>query len=400
MDTLKQRAAAEIKRLGPRLKAVSLAIHAHPELAFEEHRAAGALMRLVRSAGFRVERGVGGLPTAFRAVAPAQKGAGRGAAGPTIAFLAEYDALPGIGHACGHNLIGVASCGAAMAMARVLPRTLPGRVVVIGTPAEERGGGKIRLAKRGVFRGVAAAMMVHPSNTTEVIKRALAMIPVRVEFFGRAAHAAASPERGVNALDALVLTFSGINALRQHLSPDARIHGIVTHGGQVPNIIPDYAAGRWLIRALRMADALRLRDRVRACAEGAAAATGARLRMTIEEEIYEPFEPNRALAELFRANLARLGMRAEAGREDREIGSSDIGNVSQRVPTIHPALAISPRHVPIHTPQFAKVAGSRRGLDGMLTAATALAWTALDLLADPAALRRVRAEHAACHRSA
>jgi metal-dependent amidase/aminoacylase/carboxypeptidase family protein len=186
-----------------------------------------------------------------------------------------------------------------------------------------------------------------------------------------------------------------VKALRQHLTSDARVHGIVTHGGRAANIIPDYAAGRWLIRALSMADAMRLLGRVKACAEGAAAATGARLKMTIEEEVYEPFQPNRMFADLFRANLALLGVRAEAGREDREIGSSDIGNVSQLVPTIHPALAISPKQIPIHTPQFAKIAGSPRGLKGMLTATQALAFTAIDLLTNPEALRRIRAEHRA-----
>lgn len=380
---LKQRVQAEVDRLTPELLDTSRFLHANPELAYEEHKAAEHLTAVLERHGFVVARGVAGLPTAFLARA--------GSGGPRIAFLAEYDALPGLGHACGHNLIGTASLGAGLAVKAILHRAA-GEVLVLGCPAEEKGGGKIDLVNAGLFAGVDAAMLVHPSNRTEMVKLALGMRELSVEFFGKASHAAASPEQGVNALDAVVLGYTGIGALRQQVRPDARIHGIIIHGGRAPNIIPDYAAARFYVRALDLAYLDELFKRVVACFEAAARATGCRVQITSAGKDYHPYKPVHALAELFRRNLESLGEVVDQGPVDRELGSTDVGNVSQVVPTIQPMLQIAPREVTCHMAAFAEAAISTAGERGMLLAAKAMAMTAADLLAQPAALARVSAE--------
>ncbi len=384
---LKKQVQAEVDRLTPDLLAVSRFLHANPELAYEEHRAAERLTAVLEQHGFAVARGVAGLPTAF--TGRAASGTGSGA--PRIAFLAEYDALPGLGHACGHNLIGTASLGAALAVKTILDRT-PGEVLLVGCPAEEKGGGKIPLVESGVFSGTAAAMLVHPSNRTEMVKLALGMRELTVEYFGKASHAAASPEQGINALDAVVLAYTGISALRQQVRPDARIHGIITHGGQAPNIIPDYAAARFYVRALDLAYLEDLFRRVVSCVEAAAQATGCRVKITPAGCDYHPYKPVYSLAELFQRNLESLGEAVDQGPVDRELGSTDVGNVSQVVPTIQPMLQISPREVTCHMAAFAEAAISETGHRAMVQAAKAMAMTAVDLLADAANLARVAAE--------
>ncbi len=383
---LKDEVIKEVDRLAGELVATSRFLHQHPELAYEEREAAGRLTALLKARGFEVTEGAGGLPTAFLARA----GAGRPSA--TIAFLAEYDALPSLGHACGHNLIAASSIGAALALQPVLP-ALKGQVLVIGCPAEENGGGKIALVKAGLFAGIDAALLVHPSNRTELFKCALAMRAVRVEYFGKSSHAAAAPHLGVNALDAALLAFANINALRQQLREDARIHGVITDGGRAPNIIPDYAAARFYIRALDL-DYLRdLYRRVVACFDAAAQATGARLAVHEEGEEYQPMKFNRALGGVFRANLEVLGERVEQSPEDQELGSTDVGNVSQVVPTIQPTIALTERpEVVCHTAAFAEAAGGPAGDRALLLAAKTLALTALDLLDDPACLQQVQEE--------
>jgi len=381
--SLKEQVQVEIDRLAPELLEVSQFLHANPELAYEEHRAAERLTGVLERHGFAVAREVAGLATAFTA----RTGSGK----PQIAFLAEYDALPGLGHACGHNIIGTASLGAALAVKTVLDR-LPGEVLLVGCPAEEKGGGKIDLAAAGIFAGIDAAMLVHPSNRTEMVKLALGMREFSVEFFGKASHAAASPEKGINALDAAVLSYTGIGVLRQQVRSDARIHGIITHGGQAPNIIPDYAAVRFFVRALDLAYLDELSRRAVACFEAAAQATGCRVQITPATKDYHPYKPVYGLAELFQRNLESLGETVDQGPLDKELGSTDVGNVSQVVPTIQPMLKISPREVTCHMAAFAEAAGSERGQQAMLAAARALAMTAVDLLAEPGNLARVAAE--------
>jgi len=386
LDAQKQAVIQEVDRLRPELFEVSRFLHAHPELAFEEIQAAEFLMRTMEAHGFSVERGVAGLPTAFTATYASGKG-------PTIAFLAEYDALPEIGHACGHNLIATGSTGAALAL-KALVGEVPGRILLVGCPAEEKGGGKIPLVESGLFRRVDAAMLFHPSNRTEMVKKALGMRDVQVEFFGRSSHAAATPYLGINALDAVILAFNNINALRQHVRPDARIHGIITHGGKAPNIIPDHAAALFYVRALDRGYLDELYEKVLGCFEAAASATGASYHVKRAGHDYHPHKINYTLAQLFRQNLEALGGEVDQGPEDENLGSTDVGNVSQVVPTIQPTIAICGPKVSCHMPEFAVASASRDGEGGMLLAARALALTGLDLLRDQDALRRVKGEFA------
>ena len=375
-----------VDRVADELVATSRFLHQHHELAYEEREAAQRLTALLKGRGFEVIEGAGGLPTAFLARAGVERPSA------TIAFLAEYDALPSLGHACGHNLIAAGSIGAALALEPFLT-ALGGQVQVIGCPAEERGGGKIALVKAGLFAGIDAALLVHPSNKNEIFKCALAMRALQVEFFGKSSHAAAAPHLGINALDVVLLSFTNLNALRQQLRGDARIHGIITDGGRAPNIIPDYAAARFYIRALDLDYLHDLHRRVVACLEAAAQATGARVVIHDEGEEYHPMRFNRALGRLFQTNLEALGEQVEQTPEDQELGSTDVGNVSQVVPTIQPTIALTDRpEVVCHTVAFAEAAGGPPGDRALLLAAKTLAMTALDLFADPACLQRVRKE--------
>lgn len=386
LDPLKQALIEEVDRLSPELLQISRSLHANPELAFEEYQAAELLIRTLEEHGFSLERGVARLTTAFTASYASGEG-------PTIAFLAEYDALPGMGHACGHNLIASASVGAALALKSRLDQ-VPGRVLLVGCPAEEKGGGKIPLVEAGLFQWVDAAMLVHPSNRTEMVKKALGMRDVQVEFFGKAAHAAALPYLGINALDAVILTFNNINALRQQLRSDVRIHGVITHGGKAPNIIPDYAAALFYVRALDMGYLEELYQKVLGCFEAAASATGTTYQVKRAGHDYHPHKINYSLAQLFRQNLEALGAEVDQGPEDVELGSTDVGNVSQVVPTLQPTITICGPKVSCHMPEFAVASGSSAGEEGMLLAARAMALTGLDLLRDRDALDRVKAEFA------
>lgn len=384
--SLKDEIIATADRLSDTLSAVSRFLHQHPELAYEERESARYLTSLLKTHGFDVTEGVGGLPTAFVARTGVEHPS------VTVAFLAEYDALPSLGHACGHNLIAAGSVGAALALQPLLP-ALGGQVLVVGCPAEEKGGGKIALVKAGLFADVDAALLVHPSNRTEIFKSALAMRALHIEFFGKASHAAAAPHLGINALDAMVLAFTNLNALRQQIRDDARIHGIITDGGRAPNIIPDYTAARFCIRSLDLDHLRDLHGRVVACIEAAAKATGATVTIHDEGEEYHPMRCNRALGTLFRANLEALGERVEQTPEDQDLGSTDVGNVSQVVPTIHPTIALTDQlDIVCHSSAFAEAAGGPTGDKATLLAAKALAMTAVDLFTDPAARRQIQEE--------
>jgi amidohydrolase len=384
MAALKERVVAEVDARRQALVDLADAIHARPELGFQEFEAAALLTGLLAENGFRVEQGAAGLETAFVATLDG------GTPGPTVAFLAEYDALAGLGHACGHNLIAAAAAGAGLALKAVLPE-LAGQIRVIGTPAEEGGGGKALMVDAGLFDGIDAAMMIHPAGENLVGRLALTAYPVAIKFYGKAAHAAADPDLGINALDALLLTFNAINALRQHLRDDVRIHGIVAHGGQAPNIVPDYAEGRFSIRALDTPYAAEVVEKVRACARGAALATGARLEFEQTGPRYDARWPNARLVALFQGNLESLGRQVQVASGDERMGSSDIGNVSQVVPAIHPYVAIGPESIIGHSAEFRDASASPAGHRGMLDGAKALAMTAVDLLAEPANLAAARA---------
>jgi amidohydrolase len=390
LETLKTRAAEAVDRMAEDLWSLALRIHANPELAYKEEKAAAWLTEFLERCGCRVERGVGGLPTAFRAEVP---GSGPG---PMVAIMAEYDALPNIGHACGHNVIATAGtgAGAALAAAGLSALPFPGRAVVIGTPAEEGGAGKVRLLEAGVFRDVDVAMMIHPRCGTRLWRPTLGLAKVKVEYFGQAAHAASWPWRGVNALNAVIGLFNALDAMRQQMRPDARMHGIITVGGQQANIIPEYTAAEFYLRALDKTYLEEVRQRFEAAADGAARATGCQVQVTFDPTIHDPLKPNFTMLDLFGKNLARIGFPVDPEDSEAGYGSTDAGNVSQVLPTIHPYIRISPDGVPGHSREFTEAAGSPLARAGMLAAAKALAMTALDLLADPDMVRAAKEEFA------
>jgi amidohydrolase len=382
MSAVKDLIATAVERLGDDLESLSRRIHDNPELGYQEVKAAGWLTEFLEGQGFKVERGVGGVETAFRASIETGEG-------PTIAILCEYDALPAIGHACGHNVIATAGAGAGAALAAVRDRLPKGRIHVIGTPAEEGGAGKVRLIRGGVFKDVDVAMMIHGWDKWIVHQDLLGIVRVTFEFTGKAAHAAADPFEGINALDAVIQTFNSISMLRQQVRPDARIHGIVTSGGAAPNIIPEFAAALFYVRAKSLDYMWQLQKRVIACAEGAARATGCTLKVIEHDSAYEPMKRNETLLEVFRANMQRVGAPESPEVKDR-LGSSDIGNVSQVIPTIQPLVKIAPEGTPIHSRAFEAAAVSPLAREGMLAAAKVMAMTTLDLLADPRLVERAQ----------
>ncbi len=374
-------------------------IHAHPELNYQEFYSSDALAGFLEKHGLAVERGIGGVETAFRATIP-----GGGGDGPTIAVLAEYDALPEIGHGCGHNLIAMAAMGAALGL-KANAQDLPGRVVVIGTPAEEGGGGKIRLLKARVFDGVDATLSSHPFSNRTIIPGtapkgeswSLAMVGYRYMYHGRAAHAAAAPEAGINALNAVIHLFTGIDALRQHLRDDVRIHGVITDGGTAPNVVPEFAAANFMLRSR---DGRYLSDevvgKVRQVAEGAAAMTGARLDIEEFYPFYENVQPNVTLAQAMAANAQALGIRLDEPVPGRpgSGASTDFGNVSQAMPAFELRYAVSETPVPSHTRQMQETAVTDLALSNALLVAKTLSLTASDLLRDATLVKAAKAEYA------
>ncbi len=368
------------------LWALALAIHADPELRFEEYRAAARLSAYLEDRGFALTRGVSNLPTAFLADRPAVD-----AKKPSVSFLSEYDALPGLGHACAHNIIGVASAAAGAALKEALGPE-HGSVAVFGTPGEEGGGGKALMAQTGMFQGVGAAMMMHPSDETRVEARFLALSELRFHFRGRAAHASVAPEQGVNALDALVITFNAVSSLRQQLCQSDRVHGVITEGGDVPNVIPERASGWFFVRSDTLEGLSELLSRVIACAQGAAKSTGAKLKIEKHPITYAPLRLNPPLASLFRKNLNQLGVHEPDSPPPLRMGSSDVGNASQHTPTIHPQIQMVPSGVSAHTREFAEASAGEEGRRVLLAGAKALAMTGADFLLDEGARGEVEAE--------
>ncbi|HSZ11964.1 MAG TPA: M20 family metallopeptidase [Rhizomicrobium sp.] len=385
MDALKKDVAAAIDGMREELLALSHAIHGEPELALEEYKAAARLTGAVEAHGLTVQREAFGLATAFAAEF--------GERGPTIAILSEYDALPGIGHACGHNIIATAGLGAAMALAKLGGR-MKGRVRYMGTPAEERFGGKEMMAREGAFERIDAAMMMHPSSMNLVTMPSIAISEVEVIYHGKSAHASAMPYRGVNALDAVVTAYQSIAQLRQHIKNSERIHGIITEGGLAANIVPERAACRFYVRAADAHELATLRLRVQACFDAGALATGCRAEVHWGATDYLDIKTNWPMAESYVRNTEALG------REFFPLeklpacyaGSTDMGNVSHRVPSIHPMLAVAPPGVIIHNPEFARWAASDKGDAAVIDGAKSLAFTALDLMNDAELMERVTAD--------
>lgn len=383
---LKEKVCTEIDNLSERLIAVSKEIHENPELNFKEFKASKLLASKLEEEQFEVDLGVANLETAIKAVHPKKQ------AGPSIAILAEYDALPEVGHGCGHNLIAAAALGAALGLGKI-KHELPGTLIFLGTPAEEGGGGKVHMINAGLFNGIDAALMFHPSATyTDTGVKGLAMTEVKIEFYGQTAHAASDPENGINALDAVIQTFNGINALRQHITSDARIHGIITDGGVKPNIVPDYAAASFYVRALDDSYCEKLLKKVENCAKGAAFSTGADMNFERIEPSYKSRNMNRTMGKAFLENLKLIKEPLRPIPKGKNFGSSDIGNVSKIVPTIHPYVAISEKSMPGHSKEFTKAAISEKGQHAMLVAAKALAMTAIDLYTNSEMMKQVKEE--------
>ena len=372
MDIVKSQICSEVDSLAQDMYGISEFLKANPETAYQEHKACEYLSRVLKDKGFVVEKGVGQVETAFLA-APDTDQTSR----PTVAFLAEYDALPKIGHGCGHNMIAAASLGAAIALKNVL-KIDSGGLVVVGTPAEEGGGGKVRLAQAGVFDDMDLAMMFHPGSINIAGKDMLGRIKFKMEFFGRTSHASGSPDKGINALDAMVAAYSNINAIRQHLRPDGRIHGIITQGGDAPNIIPDYAAGLFYVRAGSRSYRDEIFERVINCARGAAMAIGSEYKIEIDPPKMDPMNRNAVLESAFTANMEVLGITPDP--DDGRRGSSDIGNLSHYLPAMHPVLAIAEPEIPGHSVEFREATTSERGRQTLLDAAKVLAMTASDYL--------------------
>ncbi|TXG92582.1 M20 family peptidase [Rhodococcus rhodnii] len=357
------------------LVALSRALHAEPELAFEEFRACERITNLLRRLGFEVRTGVAGLPTAF----DARFGSGD----LEIAVLAEYDALPGIGHACGHNIIAASAVGAGHALARVAD-VLGITVRVIGTPAEETGGGKVLMLHRGVFDSVAAAVMVHPGPVDIVGAVSLALADVAVEFRGVETHASAAPELGRNAADAATVAQVAVGLLRQHLASDQQIHGIVSDGGDAPNIVPARSEMLYYLRARSAESLADLTRRVEAAFAGAALATGCTHSVRTVSPTYEELSPDAVLAAAYRDEIAALGRTPipAAAEESRPLGSTDMGNVTRVVPGIHPIIGVESGGAVTHQPQFAAAcvgpSAERAIVDGALALAGAIARVATD----------------------
>ena len=363
---------------------LSHSIHSHPEENFAEHHAHDLLTDALDGLGFSVVRGAYGLPTAFEA----KKGTGR----PTVAVFCEYDALPGIGHACGHNIIAAAGIGAAIGAAAVADE-LGGGLVVLGSPAEEGGGGKVFMIERGALDDIDAAMMIHPADVDLRWMTTIAIQQLKITFNGEAAHAAAHPWDGRNALDAEVLGYMNVAALRQHIRPEERIHGIFTDGGDKPNIVPATASMHWFIRAANLERLEALKPRVLAALVAGADASGCTVETEWIEPAYADLLRNRSFEELYATNSAELGRKVhEPGVNGDVVGSTDMGNVSHVVPSIHPMLAVSPPGVGIHTPAFADCAASASGDDGVLDGAKAMAMTIVDLWTSSEALNSIAAD--------
>jgi amidohydrolase len=375
-DAAKQRAQRTIGERKGQLAALSLAIHDEPELCFEEGRAAERVAAMLEETGFEVERGAYGLDTAVRA----QVGSGP----LSIVVCAEYDALPAVGHACGHNLIAAAAVGAGAGLAGVADH-LGLRVTVLGTPAEEGGGGKVLLLERGAFEGAHAAMMVHPWPEDRLSAACLAVDHFEVRYTGRAAHASASAHQGVNAADAMVVAQVAIGLLRQQLQPGDQVHGIVTKGGDAPNIVPEETIGRFMVRSRTLDGLALLRPRVARCFEAGALATGSSLEMRDLAPTYSHFEPDEGLLASWRHNAEELGRRYRADERGDALPtiSTDMANVSLALPSIHPLVGIDAHGAVNHQAEFAAACVGPSAEQAIVDGAVAMAWTAIDAASDP-----------------
>lgn len=361
--------AVELKQ---ELKELSEYIFENPELGHEEFKAYKAHVELLKKHGFEVEEEYIGIKTAFKATFDSGK------EGPSIGFLSEYDALPGIGHGCGHNLLGATNTGAGIVLSKLI-KDIKGKVIVFGTPAEETSGAKVDMTEQGAFDDIDIAMEVHPGSKHYKSGASLAMEAIQFTFKGKPAHAAAYPEKGINALDAAINTFVSINALRQHTQSTARIHGIIKEGGKAANIVPDLAVAQFYVRATTKTYLNELVDKVKNCARGAALAAGAKLEITNYESSYDNLVTNNTLSEAYCQSLRNMGVE-EIYDSRSSYGSLDVGNVSHVVPTIHPYFGICQEEIPAHTIEFAEATKTEMAYESMTQTMGALVLTAIDIL--------------------
>tara|TARA_B100000700_G_scaffold2485_1_gene2997 strand:+ start:147 stop:1328 length:1182 start_codon:yes stop_codon:yes gene_type:complete len=374
----KKEICSYIDSIAPELIELSHSIHAQPELAYEEHFAHQCLTKTLSEKGLEVEKGAYELDTAFEANA--------GSSGPIIALLCEYDALPGIGHACGHNIIAAAGIGAGLA-ASEFTEPFNGRLRILGTPAEEGGGGKVKMLNKGAFDSVEAVLMIHPADADLPNISSLAVQQLKATYTGKAAHAAAAPEKGINALDGAVLGYMGVAALRQHIAPDERLHGIFTNGGQKANIVPETAEAIWYARSSTMERLEILKARLVETLYGGARSAGCDIQIEWVNEPYAEVLDNTPLLEAYMKNSESVGRVIKAADDDGVVGSTDLGNVSHVVPSIHPMVKVAPKGTAIHTVDFEKCAKSEEGDKGLLDSAKSLAMTVLDCWNDPSLLK-------------
>lgn len=387
----REKIIAYVEKQLPAYQQIAREIHARPEVSNYEFFACERLSEQLKQEGFEVTVGAAGHRTGFDARYRGSK------PGPVVVFLAEYDALGGLGHGCGHNLFGATSALAAAALRQVIDET-GGEVRVYGTPGEEggeNGSAKGSFVREGYLRDVDAALCVHPGAGAHCLTtKSLGCAPVDIEFWGKAAHAASSPQDGINALDGLILTYNGLNALRQHLTSDVRIHGIIVSGGDAPNIVPEYAKAKFYLRAATAPRLEAVYQKAVRVVEGAAAMTGAKGRLQPYQNRVENTVVTPAFDALYQKHLEEFGEHVRPTTEQDEMGSSDVGNISQVVPTIQPHITICEAGIPAHSEAFRDAACSERGLSSIGLGAKVLALTALDLLNDPALLARIKEEHA------
>lgn len=367
----KQTATQVFDAVEKELQSISEWLYENPELAYQEHDSSRRLARFLDANGFDVTLPAYGLETAFEANA--------GSSGPRVVICAEYDALPDVGHACGHNIIATAALGAGAAVVGMTD-DLGIRVTVLGTPAEEGGGGKVELIDAGAFEDCAAAMMVHPSPRDVADPNFLAINGFRVEYFGKESHASFAPQVGINALDAQIQGYNNVSTLRQHFVADDRAHGMISHGGVAPNIIPAYTASEWLVRAATGERLEELTTKVKACFEAAATATGCRVEITKTHHTYIDMVNNPVMAGLYVANAASLGRKVPTREEAGETSaaSSDMGNVSHVVPSIHPGISIETTAIN-HQPEFADATVTPSGREALRDGALGMAHTIIDM---------------------
>lgn len=374
----------QLDNVKERLWEMSDYLYEHPELGDQEFESSQLLIDFLKDHHFQIDTGIAGRPTAFKATYKGEK------PGPVIAFLAEYDALPGVGHGCGHNLIGTMSCGAGVILSKVIDE-IGGTVIVFGTPAEETNGAKVPMSEQGIFDGVDVALMVHPEGDSYASGQSLAMDAIQYAYTGKSAHAASAPEKGINALDSVIQLFNGINALRQHVPSDVRIHGIIAEGGKAANVVPDYAVAQFYIRANERQRVNEIVAKVNRIAEGAALMTGAKLEISNYELSYDNLITNQALSVTFNKNLEEItGKPINPPRG--EYGSIDMGNVSHVVPAIHPYISLGNPDLIPHTKEFADQTITEQGHQTLVNGALALAFTGYDVLTNQSLLKAIKDE--------